>query len=243
MSAESGPGLRVPRALPLTPAGRRVVEAVLRAGGRPYLGGGTVRDLLAGRGAGSDDVDVEVFDLDLDALLEALQALGDVDEVGRSLAVLKTRVAGEDVDVSLPRREVKVGAGHRGFEVVADPRASLPEATGRRDFTLNALLYDPVAEEVVDCWGGLEDLAAGVLRHTTAAFAEDPLRVLRAVQFSARFGYRLHPDTARLCRELVASHAELPPERLWGEWEKVGTKGRHLGLALETLRTTGWDVH
>lgn len=205
-----------------------VLEAVRSAGGRPFLVGGCVRDALLTPGRRPADVDVEVFGLGLDQVAAALKTVGRVDEVGRSfsvLKVLKVRRDGEDLDVSVPRE---------------DPTTPLREAARRRDYTVNALMFDPVTEEVVDAVGGLADLRAGVLRHTGPAFGEDPLRVLRGVQFAARFGFRLAPETAQLCRDLLPAYAGLPTERVWGEWRKVAEKGRHLSAAVAVLVDSGW---
>lgn len=237
-ATHSFPGL-----IDLTPATSRVLDAITAAGGKPYLVGGCVRDAVMDPGRIPKDVDVEVFALDIDSLTAALRRVGFVDEVGRAFSVLKIRVAGEDFDVSLPRRDSKTGAGHKGFEVLADPDCTLVEASARRDFTLNALMYDPSTEQVIDCWGGLEDLQAGVLRHTADSFADDPLRVLRGVQFSARFGFELDPETAALCRSLAGSYTELSTERVWTEWHKIAAKGSHLTAALTTLQQTGWEAH
>ncbi|GAB4081831.1 CCA tRNA nucleotidyltransferase [Modestobacter muralis] len=202
-----------------------VLDAVRSAGGRPFLVGGCVRDALLTPGSRPADVDVEVFGLDLDRVAAALARVGRVDEVGRSFAVLKVRRDGEDIDVSVPR---------------GDPATPLREAARRRDYTVNALVFDPATEEVVDVVGGLADLRAGVLRHTGPAFAEDPLRVLRGVQFAARFGFRLAPETAQLGRDLLPAHADLATERVWGEWRKLAEKGRYLSAALAVLVDSGW---
>jgi len=234
---------RMPGLVDLSPAARALLDAVRAAGGRPYLVGGCVRDALLHPGRRPKDVDVEVFGLAMDPLVAALATVGTVDEVGRAFAVLKLRRGGEDFDVSLPRTEVKDGPGHTGFTVVPDPATPPALAAGRRDFTLNALMYDPATEEVLDFFGGLADLRDGVLRHTTAAFAEDPLRVLRGAQFAARFGFRFAPDTAALCRELAPAYRELAVERVWGEWRKIAEKGVHVSAALTALADAGWLDH
>jgi tRNA nucleotidyltransferase (CCA-adding enzyme) len=207
------------------------------------LVGGCVRDAIIGAGHVAKDIDVEVYGLTFAAVAEALSRAGRVDEVGKSFGVLKIRAGETDLDVNVPRRERKIGAGHRGFEVAPDMSLSFAEASARRDFTMNAILLDPETGEVIDCHGGVADIRAGILRHTSAAFAEDPLRVLRAVQFAARFGFTLAPETAELCRSLADAYAELPVERVWVEFEKIGTKGRHLSAALRALAETGWERH
>jgi tRNA nucleotidyltransferase (CCA-adding enzyme) len=232
-----------PGLIELTPATVRVLDAITRNGGHPYLVGGCVRDAILEPGRIPTDVAIEAFGVDIDTLTSALRTVGHVDEVGREFSVLKIRVQREDFDVALPRRDSKSGSGHRGFDVVADPSCTLVDATGRRDFTLNALMFDPATGDVVDCWGGLADLRAGVLRHTTDAFSDDPLRVLRAVQFAARFGFTIDDQTATMCQSLAGSFTELSPERVWTEWRKIGSQGRHLSAALAVLAQTGWERH
>src|SRR4029079_2663885 len=133
--------------------------------------------------------------LPIDRLVELLGHFGRVDAVGRSFGVLKLRPPDRpQLDVALPRRESKIGAGHRGFLALPDPTMTPREAAARRDFTWNALAVTPEGE-LLDFFGGAADLHAGIIRHTTIAFAEDPLRVLRAMQFAARFDMRLAPET------------------------------------------------
>jgi tRNA nucleotidyltransferase (CCA-adding enzyme) len=209
------------------------------------LVGGGVRDRFVDPGLASKDIDVEVYGhSSLSGLANALSAQGcDVVEVGASFGVLKTRAGSTDLDISVPRRDSKIAAGHRGFSVEFDPAMTVAEASGRRDFTINALAWDPFSGHVIDCWGGLADIRAGVLRHTTEAFAEDPLRVLRGVQFAARFGYTLAPETAALCRRLAPAYGELPSERVWGEFEKLGRSGRDISAGLRALHDSGWERH
>jgi tRNA nucleotidyltransferase (CCA-adding enzyme) len=165
--------------------------------------------------------------------------------VGRSFGVLKvrSRTTGHEYDFSLPRRESKTGAGHRGFAVAPDPTLSDAEAAARRDFTVNAIALDPFTGAVIDPHGGQRDLQAGVLRHTSSAFAEDPLRVLRAFQLAARFDFTLAPGTAELCRGMAAAYPELAVERVWGEWEKWASKAVRPSRGLTVLEETGWLAH
>jgi tRNA nucleotidyltransferase (CCA-adding enzyme) len=230
--------------IPLSADAARVLAVIRSAGGRPMLAGGCVRDAILSPGRPPKDIDVEVYGIaDPDVLLAPLSAIGKVTEAGKAFGVLKVRAREAEIDVSLPRRESKTGAGHRGFAVIPDGALGYAEASARRDFTVNALMADPATGEVIDCHGGLADLEAGVLRHTSAAFAEDPLRVLRAVQFAARFGFTLAPKTAALCRRLAGTFAELPVERVWCEVEKIGTRGTVITAALSVLSDTGWERH
>jgi tRNA nucleotidyltransferase (CCA-adding enzyme) len=208
-----------------------IARAVGDAGGRALLVGGWVRDGLLGRE--SKDVDLEVFGVAPDRLRSIVERFGRVDLVGESFAVLKIG----NIDVSLPRRESKSGTGHRGFDVHGDPDLSYVEAARRRDFTVNAMSEDPLSGEVIDPFGGRADLERRVLRmvdrHT---FADDSLRVLRAVQFAARFEFALDPETADVCRTIDLS--DLPAERVWGEFEKLLLQAPRPSIGL----TLAWDL-
>jgi len=231
--------LRSSVTVPVPPALRHVVEALRAAGGRPYIVGGAVRDALLGLPVREHDL--EVFGLETDRLRTALAKLGRVDAVGEAFTVFKlSGVPGlaEPVDVSLPRRDSKVGPGHRGIAVVGDPTLSVEEASRRRDFTLNALLYDPAADELVDPHGGREDLAARRLRAVDPrTFGEDPLRALRAVQLAARFELTVEAGTARLCAAMPLG--ELPAERVFGEIEKLLLRARRPSRGLRLLSDWG----
>lgn len=211
----------------IAPLALEIARAVCNAGGRALIVGGFVRD----RHLGLDpkDLDIEVFGVSADALKALLERLGRVDTVGESFTVYK--IGG--LDVSLPRRESKIGRGHKAFAVTGDPTMSFEDAARRRDFTINAMSWDPLTDETIDPFGGLRDLQARVLRAVDATtFADDSLRVLRALQFAARFELTLEPATAALCRSLPLD--DLPAERIWGEVEKLLLKAERpsLGLAL-----------
>ncbi len=223
----------------MPPGARRLLEALRAAGGRPFLVGGVVRDALLG--LPHRDLDVEVFGLPLEGLKAVLAAHGLVNAVGEAFTVYKVaNVEGVEgaVDVSLPRRDSKAGPGHRGIAVVGDPALDVAEAARRRDFTMNAMLWDPFEPRLVDPYGGERDLREGVLRAVDAAtFGEDPLRALRAVQFAARFGMTVEPGTARLCAGMPM--AELPAERIFGEIEKLLLKARRPSIGFALLREWG----
>lgn len=164
--------------------------------------------------------------------------------VGRSFGVLKLRVdAGLTFDFGIPRRESKVGVGHTGFSVELDPSITLEEAAARRDYTINALMFDPRERRVLDFFGGEYDLRNSVLRHTTGAFSEDPLRVLRGMQFAARFRLSGASETFSLCREIAPSYGELAIERVWEEWFKWATKSAEPSRGLRFLAESGWIAH
>lgn len=216
--------------------------SVLRsAGGRPLLVGGCVRDWQLG--LEPKDFDIEVYGLDYETMGRALAPFGPTDVVGRSFGVLKVRLEGAEHDFSLPRRESKTGVGHGGFAIAPDPALTEAEAAARRDFTINAMAYDPFTHRVLDFHDGAGDLKKKVLRHTGPAFTEDPLRVLRAFQFAARFDLTLAPETAALCRSIRDSYTELAVERVWGEWDKWATKATHPSAGLVALKQSGWLGH
>jgi len=215
-------------------AARRVAERVRAAGGRALLVGGCVRDRL--QGVASKDIDIECFGIAPEALEATLARAFEINRVGISFGVLK--LGGYDIDVALPRRETKLGLGHRAFETACDPTLSLEEASARRDFTINAIYQDPLTGEILDPWNGRRDLAAHVLRHVSPHFAEDPLRVLRGMQFVARFDLVPASETVAVCRGMTPEG--LPPERLYEEWAKLLVKGKAISKGLGFLRETGW---
>ena len=218
---------------------RRLLETLRDAGGRPYLVGGAVRDTLLG--LPHEDLDVEVFGLPLPDLKEALARVGRVDVVGEAFTVFKVSgLEGAEgaVDVSLPRRDSKAGPGHRGIAVTGDPDLSLEEAARRRDFTINAVMFDPFASTFIDPFGGQRDLRRRVLRAVDlGTLGEDPLRALRAVQLAARFELTVDVETARRCASMPL--AELPAERVFGEIQKLLLQARRPSLGLSLLREWG----
>ena len=217
---------------------RAISERVRDAGGRAFVVGGWVRDMLLDRP--SKDVDIEVFGLDPAVLKSLLRRMGRVSTVGESFTVYKVWVDGHegDIDVSIPRRESKTGRGHRGFTVVGDPSMSVEEAARRRDFTINAILFDPLSGEYVDPFNGRGDLDGRVLRAVDPeTFVEDSLRVLRAAQFAARFALSLEPRTVALCRVIPLD--DLPSERIWGEIDKLLVRAHEPSRGLEALCELG----
>ena len=213
---------------------RTVAEIVRRAGGRALLVGGCVRDGLLG--GDPKDFDIECFGVSAADLQSALSERFDLDLVGASFGVIKLH--GYDIDVATPRRETKLGLGHRAFEMECDPSLTLEEASARRDFTVNAIYLDPLTGETLDPWNGREDLKRRVLRHVGEHFAEDPLRVLRGMQFVARFGLDPAPGTVEVCRAMTPEG--LASERLMGEWSKLLLQGVEISKGLNFLRDTGW---
>jgi len=206
-----------------------LAESIKRSGGRAMLVGGCVRDELMG--IEPKDWDVEVYEIEPEKLREILNDFGEVNAVGEAFTVYKI---GQDLDVSLPRRERKTGKGHRGFTVEGDPEMSFEEASKRRDFTINAILQDALTGEIIDCFDGRADLENRIIRHVSdETFAEDSLRVLRAAQFAGRFGFDIAPETVELCRQIDVT--DLPKERVWGEMEKLLLKSEKPSIGLRRL--------
>jgi tRNA nucleotidyltransferase (CCA-adding enzyme) len=209
-----------------------IAAAVRERGGRALLVGGCVRDELLGRAP--KDLDMEVFGLEGAALRPLLDGFGRVDVVGESFSVYK--IGG--LDVSLPRRESKTGRGHKGFSVDGDPSLSIAEAARRRDFTINAISRDPLTDEILDPFGGRKDLHARRLRIVDrATFGDDSLRVLRALQFAARFDLQADEDTRTVLRSIPLD--DLPAERVWGELEKLLLQAARPSVGFALARDLG----
>lgn len=184
---------------------------------KTYLVGGAVRDALLGLPAGDRDYVV------VGETPEAMLAAG-FKAVGKDFPVFLHPDTGEEY--ALARTERKSGRGYRGFVVDADPSVSLEEDLGRRDFTINAIARDESDGRLIDPYGGARDIEARVLRHVGEAFVEDPLRVLRAARFMARFaahGFSVAPETMALMRRMAESGelADLVPERVWQELRRA----------------------
>jgi len=198
---------------PLEHAGA-IAVAVRDAGGRALIVGGWVRDRLMGRD--SKDIDLEVYGVTAERLRPLLESFGRVETVGESFQVYKLG----DLDISLPRRESTSGRGHRAFDVIGDPTMSIAEAARRRDFTVNAISWDPLTDDYLDPWDGRGDLQRRLLTVVDpSTFADDSLRVLRAMQLAARLEFALDEGTGALCRQIPLD--DLPAERIWGEVEKL----------------------
>jgi tRNA nucleotidyltransferase (CCA-adding enzyme) len=198
----------------------RIAELAKAHGGRALVVGGWVRDRILNRP--NKDIDVEVYGIPAEGLRTLLEhEIGPVNTVGESFTVYKVA----DVDVSLPRVESKVGRGHRAFAVTGDPFLGIAEAARRRDFTINAIAWDPLTEAYIDPFNGMKDLERRVLKAVDGGtFPEDSLRVLRAIQFAARFEFQLDTATRELCKRIPLD--DLPSERIWGEIEKLLLQAR-----------------
>ena len=201
------------------------------AGGRAFFVGGCVRDRLLG--IESKDIDIEVHAITPETLARLLGTLGEMTCFGKSFGVFGLRHSG--IDIAIPRSERAFGPGHQDFECTFDPFIGTCQAALRRDFTVNALMQDILTGEIIDHFGGLRDLDRRLIRHMDdQRFAEDPLRVLRAAQFAARFDFALAPETAVVCQRMDLS--SLSAERIFGELEKAMLKAAHPSVFFRVLR-------
>jgi tRNA nucleotidyltransferase (CCA-adding enzyme) len=191
------------------------------AGGRALIVGGSVRDALLGKI--SKDADIEVYGLPPEQIAEICTCFGKVSEAGKAFGVLKMRFEDDiEVDISLPRKDSKTGPGHRGFFIETDPFMSVEEAARRRDFTINSMAMDPLTGEIFDPYGGRKDLLEKILRVVDPVlFRDDPLRVLRGIQFIGRFDLEPDKSTKSIMCELLPFLDELPKERIGEEWKKL----------------------
>lgn len=221
-----------------------VVAAITAAGGRALLVGGAVVDMIQNREV--KDWDVEVYGLDMPEIENALQSY-DPNRAGAKFGVLKLnskKVDGLDIDVSVPRRDNKVGKGHADFEASLDAHMAPEDAALRRDFTINSLALDPMTGEVIDPFAGVQDAEEGILRATNPyTFVEDPVRPLRAMQLSARKCPIATQSLADLCRTMVDDFQHLSSERVFEEFNKLLLKSEKPSVGLRFLQACGWLRH
>jgi len=217
---------------------RQIAQLAAEQGGRAYFVGGCVRDHLAGRE--NKDIDVEIHGLTPSQTENLLDSLGSRMTIGESFGIYGLR--GYHVDIALPRKETLRGSGHRDFDICVDPFIGTEKAARRRDFTVNAMMQDVLTGEIVDHFGGREDLEKGILRHVSGeTFVEDPLRVLRGAQFAARFGFSVAEETMALCASMDLRH--LPRERIVEELKKALLKAERPSVFFEVLRNMGHLSH
>lgn len=210
---------------------RELAMRVAQQGGRAYYVGGFVRDFLLGQEC--KDIDIEVHGIAPAGLCAILDSLGERICIGESFGIFNLK--GYSLDIAMPRKETLRGTGHKDFDIFVDPFIGTAAAARRRDFTFNALMQDVLTGEIIDPFGGAEDLKNNILRHVCSeTFAEDPLRVLRGAQFAARFGCCVAEETITLCRSMSLVH--LPRERIEGELKKALLKAAEPSRFFEILR-------
>lgn len=209
----------------------RIARMVCDKGGRAYYVGGFVRDRLLG--LENKDIDIEVHGIQPRELEEILDSAGERMTIGQSFGVYTLKGCG--LDIAMPRREKQRGSGHRDFDIIVDPFLGAKKAAKRRDFTVNAMMQDVLSGEVLDFFGGMDDLSARIIRHVSdESFSEDALRVLRGAQFAARFEFTVAPETVELCRGM--SLGSLARERVEAELKKTLLKASKPSIFFRLLR-------
>jgi tRNA nucleotidyltransferase (CCA-adding enzyme) len=219
------------------PAANAAYQALTAAGGTVWIVGGAVRDSVMGKDP--KDIDLMVGGLEDTQIEGALQGLGKLDFTGKQFGVYRFKTGGSEVEIALPRTERSTGTGHKDFEVTADPHLPVEEDLRRRDFTANAMAYEPATGQLIDPHGGQEDIHNGVLRTVSPnAFKEDPLRTVRALSANSRFG--LDPDEATHQQMSDNAHRirHLPGDRIQAEMDKLLT-GSNPAKAIATAEDSG----
>lgn len=216
----------------------KILNDLQELGSKPILVGGCVRDSFLNKKI--KDYDIEIFNFNsLEILEKSLKKFGNVNLVGKSFGVLTLKIDEYDFDFSLPRIEKKVGNSHQDFEVSTNANLSFKEAAKRRDFTINAIGYDYFKNEILDPFGGMNDLKNKIIKYIDdKTFVEDSLRVYRSVQFASRFEFKIDENTKILCKKIVSSGELkfLPKERVFEELKKLFLKSKKPSLGLSLLK-------
>jgi len=219
----------------------KLIEHLSHHAIRPIFVGGFVRDHFTGRP--NLDLDIELYGVtSLETLESVLKPFGKINAVGKSFGVLKLSYDGYAIDFSPPRSESKQGHGHKGFEITWLSDIDYTAAARRRDFTINAIGYDPLTKTFLDPYGGIDDLKNRRLACVdSSTFADDPLRVLRAIQFAARYNLVCDESLLALCRLMITEGAlnELPKERIFEEFKKLFILSDSPSIGLNLLKEMG----
>jgi tRNA nucleotidyltransferase (CCA-adding enzyme) len=226
--------------IPLDDSAKDIFKELNENGNKALIVGGSVRDALLGKSP--KDIDIEVYNINYKDLNEILSKFGKTDTVGKAFGIIKfTDKNGNSYDFSLPRKESKTGIGHKGFDVEFDDDMTPKEAASRRDFTWNGIAYDPVTDEIHDYYNGISDLKNNILKHISEKFKEDPLRILRAMQFQGRYGFDIDKGTMNVMKKMVNDGEldSLALERITEEWSKWASKSKHPSKLFDFLRDTG----
>lgn len=210
---------------------------------QPIIIGGYIRDILLNKyfnyPMNSKDIDIELYNINsLKDLEEILKEFGRINTVGKHFAVCKLKVDELELDFSLPRIENKTASGHKGFDIIISPDISYFEAFKRRDFTINAIGYDVINKKFIDLFNGIDDIINKNLKAVdNETFIQDPLRVLRAVVFCARFEFIMNKNLFDICKNMIEQNAlnELPKERIFQEITKLLLQANKPSIGLKIL--------
>lgn len=213
---------------------KKIASLVKEKGGATYYVGGCVRDKILGLEV--KDIDIEVHGITIDELITILDSLGKRKIVGESFGIFM--LSHYELDISMPRKEDKIGLLHQDFDITIDPFIGTYKAALRRDFTINALMEDVLTGEVIDHFNGISDLNNRIIRHVNdKTFEEDSLRVLRACQFASRFDFTIASETLELCKRIDITN--LPKERIEAELKKALLKGNKPSVFFDYLMKMG----
>jgi tRNA nucleotidyltransferase/poly(A) polymerase len=217
------------------------IKILLRKG-NVYIVGGCVRDAFMNKSP--KDIDIVVTGLGIDDIKELLRHYGKTSIVGQSFSVIKFRPtyhAGEDFDIAVPRVDRKIGTGHKGFEISTEG-VTIVDDLKRRDFTVNSIAVNVKTNEILDPFNGRKDLQAKILRATDKnAFVEDALRMVRAIQFTARFRFDIEPNTLQLMKKNANLLKEISGERILEEFQKILHKNGSTKIAFECMHKSDMD--
>lgn len=210
---------------------KKIAQEVSKKGGRVFFVGGCVRDEILG--IDIKDIDIEVHNIEVDILIQILENFGEVQKIGSFFGVFN--IKGYDIDIAMPRKEKSSGRGHKDFEIFVDPFIGYKEAAIRRDFTMNSLMKDVLTEEIIDSFGGINDLNNKIIKHINdKSFCEDPLRVFRCAQFAARFDFEIDSKTKLLSSTMDVS--SLASERIFEELKKALLKSEKPSIFFKSLK-------
>ena len=222
---------------------QQAVTAILKQG-RIYEVGGIVRDRLLGRKGVAHDRDYLVTGIPYEGLSRILKPYGQLNLVGKSFGVIKfTQKINNNYitfDISLPRTEYSTGTGHKEFKVSYDPELKVEDDLSRRDFTVNAMAWDLESDSLIDPLNGINDLKSGLIKIVyPQSFKDDPLRILRAVQFAARFNFEIEPETYQRMCENVSLITTVSPERIAEELNKLLTLAVKPSIGFNLMESCG----
>jgi len=219
------------------PAAKAAYQALSNAGGTVYVVGGAVRDAVLGNKP--KDIDLMCAGLNDEQITAALSPIGRLDFTGKQFGVYRFKTGGSEVEIALPRTEQSTGGGHKDFEITADPYLDPVEDLARRDFTGNAMAYNPFTGELLDPHNGADDLRNGNLKLVNDnAFRDDPLRIVRALVAQARFGLTPDETVIQAMKDNAQQIRHLPGERIQMEMDKL-LAGRDPATAIQTAFDTG----
>ncbi len=208
---------------------------------RPIIIGGFIRDSLLN--IDSDDIDIEIYNISsFEKLENILEEFGSINRVGKSFGVCKLKIDNFVLDFSLPRIDSKIASGHSGFDIKVQKNLNFKDAARRRDFSMNAIGFDVTTKALLDPFNGINDLKEKTLKMVDAeTFVEDPLRVLRAVQFCSRFDLKMDKELFLLCKRMVETNilSELAKERIYEEIKKILLKSKKPSIGFKLLKELG----